>query len=221
MNNNQKQVILTGIFGDGHLSKPETLKAQSHYKTSCKHKEYLDYKKSLLGDMFSSQGFISKNGYSQTPIHTLQTKRSSDITNILQSPIENCINNLDNLGVALWFYDDGSMHKSRLFYNLNTQAFSKEVQTELFIPFFNKMGIYPKITIENKKDGRTFHYLRIDIHNGAFEINNILRKYRVNCFNYKIWPDSYHLFYKNLKDKGLSKEEIKTHIKKEASKKCH
>ncbi len=120
------------------------------------------------------------------------------------------------MGVALWFYDDGSMHKNRYFYNLNTHAFSKEIQESLFVPFFNKLGIFPKLATDNKKDGRSFTYLRIDIHDGAFEINNILRKYPIKSFNYKIWPEEYHLFYKNLKDKGMTKEDIKTHIKKTA-----
>lgn len=101
--------------------------------------------------------------------------------------IEKALSLLDELGIAMWFYDDGSLHNSKLFYNLNTHEFSKELQEDLFIPFFNKYNIYPKITKEVKKDGRIFYYLRISKFEGSYEISNILNKCPVNCYKYKVW----------------------------------
>ena len=101
--------------------------------------------------------------------------------------IEDALNLLDDLGIALWFYDDGSLHKTKLFYNLNTQGFSEEVNKELFVPFFLKFGIKAKPTIERKKDGREFWYLRVGKYDGAYEISELLNKYKVNCFDYKVW----------------------------------
>lgn len=76
---------------------------------------------------------------------------------------------MNDLGLALWIYDDGSLHKNKLFYNINTQGFPKEIQEELFIPFFNRFNIYPKLTVERKRDGREFWYLRISKYEGAYK----------------------------------------------------
>lgn len=101
--------------------------------------------------------------------------------------IEEVLANLNELGLALWIYDDGSLHKSKYFYNLNTQSFSKEVQEDVLIPFLNSYDIYPKLQVENKKDGRQFWYLRIGKYQGAAEISKILNEYPVNCYSYKRW----------------------------------
>lgn len=212
----QQQVILTGVFGDGCLSKPYNKTSNSHYSTNCKYKEYIDFKESLLGDLKCTQKYIEKNGYSQTPINWLSTKNHKDIKFIRDLSIEEALLLLTDLGVALWFYDDGSLHKKGLFYNLNTHAFPKEIQEKLFIPFFNKLNIFPTMALDKKKDGRIFSYLRINIHDGAFEINTLLRKFPVECYKYKLWSDDYYNFYKSLKDQNLTKQEIFKAIRKKA-----
>ena len=131
---------------------------------------------------------------------------------IKEMPIEEVINNLDELGLALWIYDDGSLHKSKLFYNINTQAFPKEVQEEVLIPFFNKFGIYPKLQVENKKDGRQFWYLRIPKYEGCCELSKILDKYPIGCFSYKRWSSEtiqkWSKVQENLKSQGKSPSDL-------------
>ena len=187
LSNEQLQVIVSGKFGDGCISTPKTCVDGSMYRTNCIHEEYIDFKASLLGDLVSNKNFTLKNGYCQTPIYSMYTHTSPEITKIKNMDIESSLTLLDDLGLALWFYDDGSLHKSKLFYNLNTQEFSKEVNEDLFVPFLKKFDIIAKPTIERKKDGREFWYLRIGKYDGAYEISQILNKYRMNCFNYKIW----------------------------------
>lgn len=147
----------------------------------------------LLGNLASSKHRIAKNGYAQTPIWQFHTHVNKDITTIKNMNIKDSLNLMDDLGLALWFYDDGSLHKNKLFYNLNTQAFSEEINRDLFVPYLAKYNIYAKPTIERKKDGREFWYLRISRYEGAYEISKILNKYPVNCYNYKIWsPETIH-----------------------------
>lgn len=210
----QQQVILTGIFGDGCIAKPISATSNCHYNTNCKYKEYIDFKEKLLGDLKCTQKYVAKNGYSQTPINLLSTSVHKDIRTINELSLQDALNLLTDLGVALWFYDDGSLHKRGYFYNLNTHAFSKEVQETLFIPFFNKLNIFPTMAMDRKKDGRVFHYMRINIHEGAYEINTILRKYPVECYKYKLWSEEYYNDYKLLKDKNLTNKQIYTHFKK-------
>lgn len=101
--------------------------------------------------MFKSKYLIQENGFSKTPIYVMRSKSSSLLQNVKQMSISDIVNQLDDLGIALWFYDDGSLYQKKLFYNLNTHKFSKEVQENVFIPFFNKLGIYPILRTERKK----------------------------------------------------------------------
>lgn len=187
LSNEQLQVILTGRFGDGTLSTPKTCVDKSLYITNCIHEEYINFKMKLLGNLASSKNYISKNGYSQKPIWEFHTHVSSDINKIKNMSIEEALSLMNDLGLALWFYDDGSLHKTKMFYNLNTQSFSEEINRDLFVPFLAKYNIMAKPTIERKKDGREFWYLRVGRYEGAYKISQILNKYPVNCYNYKIW----------------------------------
>lgn len=208
----QLQVFLTARLGDGCIT--TTNSNSTYYTTNCKFEEYIDYKSELLGDMFKKKTFQEKNGFCQTPIYNMRSCSSNILKVIKELPLEEVINNLDELGIALWFYDDGSLHKTDLNYNLNTQKFSYEEHTDIFIPFFNKFGIHPVVRTENKKDGRLFYYLGINKYRGANIISEILSKYPVNCYSYKRWsPETIQKWSKmqeHLKsvDRQLSSQEL-------------
>jgi hypothetical protein len=208
LNNNQLQVLFSGMLGDGHLSKPLTKTSNSYYSTNCKFLEYIKFKQILLGDLAGKYKKVEENGYSQTEIYTLSSFRHFDITQIQKLSLEEIVNSLDDLGLALWLYDDGSLHKTKMFYNLCTHKFSIDIQEKIFIPFFNKKGIFPKITIERKKDGRFFHYLRISKFEGAYEINKILQKYPIDCYNYKLWSSETILKWSKLQAKLKSEGKL-------------
>jgi hypothetical protein len=198
LENNLGQLLLTAKLGDGHLTTPSTINSNSKYSTNCKYLEYLKYKKEILGDLGFNINYINKNGYNQTPIYTLASKAHECITYVKNLSLEETLLNLNKLGVALWFYDDGSLHKDKLFYNLNTHKFSKQEQEELFIPFLNTFNIYPKLTKEVKKDGRVFYYLRISKFEGAYEISEILKTIDLNCYKYKLWSSETSLKWRKL-----------------------
>lgn len=194
LSNEQIQVILTGKFGDGCFAVNGRAKYHPEwnfnirYQTNSINKDYLEFKKSLLGDLVTSDiKSVYNSGYKKSIIYTLVTKCDSEITKLSQLNIEESLKLMDELGLALWFYDDGSLHKTKEFYNLNTHAFSKEVQEDVIIPFLkNKFNISAKLTKEVKQDGRIFWYLRIGKFDGAFIIANILSKYYIESYNYKI-----------------------------------
>ena len=185
LSENQLQVVLSGILGDGYIHK--TNSNSTYFVTNCKYEEYVNYKMNLLGDLFKSKSYIKENGFCKTPINVLRTKASEVFEIVKELSIKEILDNLNELGIALWFYDDGSLHKKNLFYNLNTHSFSREIQETYFIPFFNRLGIYPKLQIERKKDGREFWYLRIGKFSGADKISDILEKYPIKCYSYKRW----------------------------------
>mgnify|MGYP001049408450 CR=1 FL=1 len=185
LTNNQLQVILSGILGDGFLTKFKF--KNSYFTTCCKYEEYIDFKKNLLSELFINKTYKKENGFCKTPIYVLRSKSDNRLTNLSTLSLKEILNSLDDLGLAMWIYDDGSLHKNKLFYNINTHSFSKEDQEKYLIPFLNKYNIYPKLTKEVKKDGRMFYYLRISKYEGAYEINKILEKYKIDCYNYKLW----------------------------------
>ena len=187
LNNDQLQVLLTSKLGDGCIYKGNSNKHFA-YITNNKHREYLEFKKSLLGNLANSINYVEHNGYSQTSIYTLRTKPCPEIDIVNSWSLEKSLNYLDELGLALWLYDDGSLHKEKYFYNINTQKYSYDVNKNILEPFLkNKFGIIAKTTIENKKDGREFYYLRVGRHDGSFIISKILSKYPIDCYKYKLW----------------------------------
>lgn len=215
LNKNQLQVILSGMLGDGCIT--TTNSNSTLFTTNCKHEEYIDFKINLLGNMFKNKRKQEYNGFCNTPIFIMRTKSNKELEQIRAMSIQNILNNLDELGIALWFYDDGSLHKNNLFYNLNTHAFPKDIQEQYFIPFFNELGIYPSLQLEKKKDGRTFWYLRIGKFSGADKVSAILEKYPLECYSYKRWSSEtiqkWSKFQEGLKSTDVDFNSLSTQAK--------
>lgn len=215
LNENQLQVILSGILGDGCIT--TTNSNSTLFITNCKYEEYIDFKISLIGDLFKNKRKQECNGFCSTPIFIMRTKSDKRLEQMKNLSIETIIDNLSELGIALWFYDDGSLHKSNLFYNLNTHAFPKDLQEKYFIPFFNKLGIYPSLQAERKKDGRTFWYLRIGKFSGADKVSTILEKYPLKCYSYKRWSSEtihkWSKFQEKLKSTDVDFNSLSTQAK--------
>lgn len=187
LTNTQIQVILTGTFGDGYIAKNGN---SANYTTNSIHKQYMEKKGKLLGDLW--RGRISQNnngGFKSTTIYNITSKTDLSIQALHQLSLEEKLQKLDRMGLAMWFYDDGSLHKKNLFYNLCTHSFSGEEHREVLKPYFESLGLHPTVLTEMKEDGRMFCYLFFSKYNGAFEINKILSEYPIDCFSYKRWPE--------------------------------
>jgi len=189
LTNNQKQVILSGILGDGSLLENGRIIFKSVEK------EYLEYKKDLLGDLSNEVKKVPNNGFKRGFIYILAAKATDYGKEVFNYTLEKLVEELDDLGIAMWVYDDGSLHKDKNYYNICTHSYTEKEQ-EVFIKIFKKHKIYPKIRKEVKKDGRIFYYLSVSRHEGAFEINGILKKNYVNCYNYKLWRNKQYDLYK-------------------------
>lgn len=101
LSNQQLQVLLTGKFGDGHLTTPKTKFSNSKYSTSCVHKEYIKYKQKLLGNLAFSVSSVLNTGYKIKNIYTLSTKVHPTITELFYADLETSLNLMDELGIAL------------------------------------------------------------------------------------------------------------------------
>jgi hypothetical protein len=215
LSNEQIQVLLTGKFGDGcfatnsHAKQRPDFNWSYYYVTSSINIDYILYKEKLLGSLCRTKILCSENkGYKKNLIFKLSTLSHQQITEIAKESLEASLCRMDELGFALWLYDDGSLHRKKQFYNLNTQAFSREVQYDLFVPFLkNRFGIVATPTIERKADGRSFWYLRIKKYDGAFTASEILSKYPIHGFEYKRIEDKtiekWNTLQKELKSKDI------------------
>lgn len=203
----QIQVILTGTFGDGNIG--SKIKLTANYSTCCIKKGYLQYKKNLLKDICirEPRTYIN-NGFKKAPIHVIHTKFLSCIKDLHNKTIKEKLYLMTPLGLAMWFYDDGSLHKSNHFYNLNTHCFSEEVHVNILVPYFESLGFKPKVFRDNKKDGRSFCYLYFGKHYGAFEITKLLRKYFVAEFEYKMWPSETIHKWGKLQEELISQNKV-------------
>lgn len=183
MNNTVLQLLISGYLGDGCLNKDGSMSFSS------KHREYLNFKKELCPEVFTDIKECKNNGYSDSTLFTLRMKTSIMGKNFSRDP-NSFIKLIDELGLALWLYDDGSLHKDSHFFNINSHSFTKNFQESVLIPILNNFKIFPKIMIERKFDGRVFHYLYVPKQKGVYTISNLLKKYKVDCYSYKIIPDT-------------------------------
>lgn len=207
LSNEQLQVLITGRFGDGCFAPNSQAKRHPEiaynfrYTTSCVHREYIEYKKQLLGDLGGEIKETINKGFKKGVIYKMTTPSLPVITELALKTPEELLSQIDDLGLALWMYEDGSLHKTKLFYNLNTQGFSKDFIVGSIVPILKeKFNVIAIPTVENKKDGRQFWYLRIRKFEGAFTVTDILRKYYVPCFDYKLISSETSLKWRKLQE---------------------
>ena len=206
--NEQKQVMISGILGDGSLQKTGNM------SFSCIHKEYMELKYKLLNDLCIGDVKVRENnGYKKGIIYWISTKANPYSKRLSGLSIKNFINDLDELGIALWCFDDGAIHKKDYFFNINTHAIDLDTQTNVLVPFLNKHNIFPKIYSETKKDGRKFNYLYIPLWSGVFELSRMMRKLNLDCYSYKLLPKELEDFYFEYKDTEEFKERKTSYAK--------
>lgn len=195
LNNKQKQVLLSGILGDGCLYK----KGSMFFNSS--HKEYMEFKKHLLGHLCINDVKERINlGYKRVPIYSIDCRVTKYGKLLNNYSVADILTELDELGIALWMYDDGSRHKKNNFYNINTHALDRETEEKIIIPYFNSIGVFPEILTEKKKDGRLFSYLYVPKWDGAMILSRMMRKLNIKCYDYKLMPVEMEQAYFDLKD---------------------
>lgn len=212
------QLCLSLYLGDGSFVK-QTVNGNYGIHTSCIYKESLNFKKSLVTNLITSDiKEVENNGYKKGGrIFKMHFHSNPEISKVFNLSLSEKVHLLNDLGLALWFYDDGSLHKDKLFYNLNTHAFTVEDQLEM-LEVLKKFSIYGKITSETKKDGRKFFYIAVSKYSGSFEIANILTKYKINEMSYKLWSSetiqTWSTFQEEWKSKGNQESDFKRFMMK-------
>jgi len=191
--NNSEQIIIGTLLGDGHITKTNQLS----FTHTIKHQEYALYKASFLSKTTRTvskekQCVLTKDSVSKPTItyRTECTREFEDLRNKLYIDGKKTIpldflNKLEDLGLAIWFMDDGSLHyehsktKTPL-YRLHTEGFC-EFSMQNIIEFFNKRGYFPKQYKRENCNGSVLYFNKHD----SDKIGKIIAEYAPQCMQYK------------------------------------
>lgn len=190
--NELTQLILGSILGDGNLTKIQNGKIQSRLRIShcLEQEEYCRWKSEILknNNLLASVGYshtfdkrFKEPDYTVIKFSSLSHPIFSKYRNIFYNNNKNKSINieefkkLDNLGLAIWYMDDGTKTKSSMI--LCTNSFSKE---ELIL-MIDLLKIKFNLDFTLQKNNQL--YLRA---NSWKHFKSLVEQYIVSCMKYKI-----------------------------------
>lgn len=193
LTNKQRQVLVGSLLGDGTLSDPKRCGPDSFTQSylrilhSNAQKEYLRWKHSLMSPYaYSIKEILVEDGirvYFQTPAHKVFTKFRQDWypqgTKIVYLPD---LHNLDSLGLAVWFMDDGvrGITRGSEYGFLCTDSFTDEEQKEISAFLMWSFGIHTSIV-------RHGNNKRIKILNAGFpQLRKTIAPHIIPSMSYKL-----------------------------------
>lgn len=188
LNYNQMQCVLGGLIGDGSINKN-----CNYLITHCEEQlPYLEYKINLMEDLFQRKPkkYKNKNGF-QYSVGTIKHPIFGKLRELVypddKIKIGNWINEIDELGLSIWYLDDGSYNKK---YggqcSLSTDAYSLE-ENEIIKEFIEfKFNIKSSITKHYDKRYDKYRYRILFSKAEGEKLRNIVSKYTPECLKYKI-----------------------------------
>lgn len=175
-------IIINATFGDGCISKEPN--GNTCLSFSSTNKSIIEFKARLINGNVRTQA-QHRNAYGTKRIYS---------TSKVRPPI-GLINKMDLINQItlddfyLWYLDDGSYHKTKHFMNLNSHALTRAENIELQFHLWHLLGIESQLAPDNKKDGRSFFYLRIKRNQAESlipEIKSFMCQHNIIGFEYKI-----------------------------------
>ncbi|MDK2821847.1 MAG: recombination protein RecA [Clostridia bacterium] len=186
----QRQIIIGSLLGDGSIN----LENVFLITQSDKQKEYLDWKVKKLGSiiMRNPKAYHRKNGLTQWHIHSIKHPEIEEIRNKVyingQKTLGKWINELNELGLAVWYMDDGSFNKNpnSLQCTISSDNFTEEENYQLKEFLKQRFSIEAKVQeLKDKRYNILRYRLRINRHE-ADKLFELIRKYVPQCMKYKI-----------------------------------
>jgi hypothetical protein len=216
----RKQVFFGSVFGDGSLRNGNAINFYFEEGHSIKQKDYLEWKIKFL-KIFNAKlkKRVSKNyklnrSYKQIFLKTSCFPTLTKFYNIFYPnnkktiPID-VLNQLNELGLAVWYLDDGHVTTPESLITLSTDGYTYKENTLIQKFFKEKWNICPKI---GKRNGK-YHYLLFN----ARDSKKLLSIFK-RVFEEHNVPES--MFYKLGELWEGNKEKIKkARLKKNAYKK--
>ena len=189
-NEEEFQVILGSLLGDGSLVKPHkngrAILTFSHY---VEQEEYIKYKQSLLSNICNKVNLYNKYDnrlkvpkYQQFSVYSKSIIELAEIHKRWYTPMKNVcyedVKNLGPLGLAIWYMDDGYKNKPYGGCTLCTNCFNTNSLEILKEVLQNNFNIY---ATSNQSSGVLY------IPSSEFpKFKKIVEPYIVPCLNYKV-----------------------------------
>lgn len=182
----QKQVIYGSILGDGSLRSVSKGKNCLQLRIGHGHaqREYAQWKKEIIDNLVSYvEDKKERYCFDTFPMYELSALRyksswGKNVYNIIPKEVAN---EMSAMGLAIWYLDDGSFGGSYAKWGNGRSVIYclKFTNRETMMPFFNKMGLTPKL-IPNR--GFVFDSENTD------KLHQIIAPFVPPCMEYKIHP---------------------------------
>jgi hypothetical protein len=188
----RRSAVIGMVLGDGYIHKDGNLRI-TH---GVKQKEYLNFKKDILQqnqvpDLLLKE--FCNNGYPGCKVETrvrpmYKLLRKKMYKNGIKIISRQCLDWLDELGLAIWFMDDGSTSAKKRngkihSYELTMNTYCSKEENEIAICYFKDVWNIKWGLSKNKGSYR----LRTGVREGR-KFAEIIKPFFVPCMNYKIQP---------------------------------
>lgn len=184
LSNDQKQIVYGSILGDGNIKEGKKIDSCSSLRVchGLEQKEYCQWKEEILNPWIANSREVSKHKqyrFRTIPMYELtRLKFRNDNLCIIPKEVSD---NLDLLGLAIWYMDDGTFAGNYLKWgNGKSTIYCKKFKNrEIMFEAFARFGLNPKL---NKK-GFSFNSEETK------KLHTLISKYVPPCMNYKIHPN--------------------------------
>jgi DNA polymerase-3 subunit gamma/tau len=206
---NQRAVIMGAALGDGHIALTGSkMRGRLHIRHSVAQKEYLEYKAGLLGNLVGSPAHYDAGigTYSKTGTFAVTTLSRPEIAEIhrmiypdgRKSITKELLDQIDVLGLALWYMDDGSLVTAKNEYvradgtvgsspssrsTLSTYAFTLEEVEVILTWLAEKWQI--KAHLSNTARGPVIWLTATETR----RLHHLIASYVPACMEYKLLPE--------------------------------
>ncbi len=193
LNDTEKQFIIGGLLGDLHCRISRTSINPCLEGGHCaQQKDYLLWKIGLVPRLgFKLRG--SKQGsffYGSKNFRALLPYYQSFYQKGVKLVTRDILDQLNELGLLIWYLDDGSYHKRDNNLLLYTNCFSLEEQSIICEWFLQKYGVCPKIVTIQKsisnKQLDTRYYIRFNVKDSQ-KLLELFSNFEIpRCMDYKL-----------------------------------
>jgi hypothetical protein len=197
MSQEQKSIIYGTLLGDGYL-RPNIHSYGLAVSHSNKQSEYVKWKKEKLSpfvimDIREDSNYKGFGGKTSTLLsfntvsHPFYNEFHDELyVNKIKTISFQYLTHIDELALAVWFMDDGSLNKRYGTMSLATDCFSYDEHLILQQWFYERWNLKVMIEPKKRRDGNYVFNVRFNAATSARQLRNILSPFIPSCMDYKI-----------------------------------
>lgn len=196
----QRSVVVGSLFGDGSLSRGKSRNSpQFTFMNGEAQKSYLEYKRAVFGDLAGSMSEAPSGYEGGRPVHRFNIQALDELLDLRDmmvpngkhgsgrqrwSPTDDLLALVDEVALAFWFADNGSVRKRRgqkSYALLHTERFSYEANVRIAAYIQSRFGVVPRI----QNAGRGLFLLRFRVGDSR-ALFDIIRPHVPECMSGKV-----------------------------------